>query len=135
MVRKYFGIPEAEDLLPSLAPLLNKAQRLKNKLERYEQVTLRKRIRTDGSEDSIDFDSSEILDADFQAIKEKFYQAVEKIESKGCIVRDLDEGVLDFYAQFEGREVFLCWRQGEKRITHWHEADEGYAGRKRILEL
>jgi len=28
--------------------------------------------------------------------------------------------------------VFLCWRLGEDRISHWHEIDTGFSGRQPI---
>jgi hypothetical protein len=34
----------------------------------------------------------------------------------------------------EGKTVLLCWKMGEKSITHWHGTDEGFAGRKLIDE-
>jgi hypothetical protein len=34
-----------------------------------------------------------------------------------------------------GEEVILlCWKLGEKGITHWHGTEEGFAGRKPIDE-
>ncbi len=44
----------------------------------------------------------------------------------------LQHGLLDFPASLYGRTVFLCWRRGESEITHWHEVDGGFAGRKPI---
>ncbi len=39
-------------------------------------------------------------------------------------------GLVDFLHLRDGREVNLCWRYGEERITHWHGLNEGYASRK-----
>ena len=30
----------------------------------------------------------------------------------------------------EGREVYLCWIDGEDEIGFWHELEAGYAGRQ-----
>jgi hypothetical protein len=133
MAKRYFSINEAEDLLPSLSPLLTRAQALKDELDVKEQVAVRQRIMTDGSEESIDFD--DVYDCDANGTKEEFYATVEKIEAMGAIIRDLDQGLIDFYTEFEGRDVFLSWRHGERKIRFWHEEGEGGAGRKRILEL
>ncbi|MFZ1930789.1 MAG: DUF2203 family protein [Candidatus Sulfotelmatobacter sp.] len=43
-------------------------------------------------------------------------------------------GLLDFPCEVEGRTVLLCWKMGEKSITHWHGQEEGFAGRKLIDE-
>jgi hypothetical protein len=49
-------------------------------------------------------------------------------------VKDLDIGLLDFPCEVEGRTLLLCWKLGEKGITHWHSTTEGFAGRKPIDE-
>lgn len=46
------------------------------------------------------------------------------------LIKDLQRGLVDFPALRDGREVFLCWEQGEERVAHWHELDAGYAGRE-----
>ena len=45
----------------------------------------------------------------------------------------LREGLVDFIGRHEGRDVYLCWKLGEERITHWHELNAGFAGRKPVL--
>ena len=45
----------------------------------------------------------------------------------GGVTKDLGLGLVDFLHLRDGREVNLCWRYGEERITHWHGLDEGYA--------
>jgi hypothetical protein len=54
----------------------------------------------------------------------------EKLESREVIVRDLDQGIVDFPALVAGHEVYLCWRLGESEITHWHGLESGFAGRR-----
>lgn len=44
-------------------------------------------------------------------------------------VQDLDRGLVDFPALLDGREVFLCWEEGEEAVEYWHELDSGFAGR------
>jgi hypothetical protein len=58
--------------------------------------------------------------------------SVERVNDLGCLVKDLELGLVDFYAMQEGEPVFLCWQFGEPAVTHWHGVDEGYAGRKPI---
>jgi hypothetical protein len=56
--------------------------------------------------------------------------ALEKIESTGCVVKDLEVGLLDFPSIIGNEEVYLCWRLGEDRIRFYHGLEEGFAGRK-----
>lgn len=59
-------------------------------------------------------------------------EAVEAIQQIGCLVKDLDVGLIDFPTLFCGKEVYLCWKLGEAGILFWHGVDEGFRGRKRI---
>lgn len=55
-----------------------------------------------------------------------------RIQGQGIVVKDLNRGLIDFPHLKDGREVYLCWELGEEDIQFWHEADEGYAGRRKI---
>jgi len=48
------------------------------------------------------------------------------------VVRDVGRGLVDFPALREGREVYLCWEDGEDEVSHWHELDGGYGGRRKL---
>jgi hypothetical protein len=48
------------------------------------------------------------------------------------VVRDVSRGLVDFPAVRDGREVYLCWEDGEDEVSHWHEVDGGYGGRRKL---
>jgi hypothetical protein len=58
--------------------------------------------------------------------------AIEQVQELGCMVKDLDTGLVDFPTLFRGVEVLLCWKLGEPAIGYWHGMDEGFRGRKAI---
>jgi hypothetical protein len=58
--------------------------------------------------------------------------AVERINTLGCLVKDVETGLVDFYAVVDDAPAFLCWQFGERAVTHWHPLDEGFAARKPI---
>jgi hypothetical protein len=58
--------------------------------------------------------------------------AATELDAMEVIVRDLERGLVDFPALRDGREVYLCWQEGEGEITHWHEIDAGFAGREEL---
>ena len=60
--------------------------------------------------------------------------AVHEIDAIGVQVKDLDIGLLDFPCTVQGETILLCWKLGEKKITHWHGTDEGFSGRKPVDE-
>ena len=56
--------------------------------------------------------------------------AANELDAMEVIVRDLDRGLVDFPSLRDGREVYLCWEEGEDEIAYWHELDEGFGGRQ-----
>jgi hypothetical protein len=57
-------------------------------------------------------------------------RALGELQAMEIVLRDLDRGLVDFPAMREGREVYLCWEEGEDEIGYWHDADSGYGGRE-----
>ena len=60
---------------------------------------------------------------------------VEELSEIGCELKDYQVGLIDFVGRHDGRDVYLCWKLGEERITHWHELDSGFAGRQSVNKL
>jgi hypothetical protein len=58
--------------------------------------------------------------------------AVVAFDERGIVLRDLDRGLVDFPAIRDGREVYLCWVDGEEDIGYWHELDAGHGGREAL---
>src|SRR3989454_12626279 len=56
--------------------------------------------------------------------------ALERIQATGCVVKDLEVGLLDFPALIDNEEVYRCWRLGVERILLSHRADDGFGGRE-----
>lgn len=52
------------------------------------------------------------------------------LQELGVVVKDLEQGLCDFYALAGDRLVFLCWRLDEPEVAHWHTLEGGFAGRK-----
>ena len=52
------------------------------------------------------------------------------LQANEIVLRDLERGLIDFPALREGREVFLCWEEGEDEVAFWHDLDTGYGGRQ-----
>lgn len=55
---------------------------------------------------------------------------MEEFQRREIQIKDVDRGLIDFPAIVGGREVFLCWEEGEEDIEFWHDLDSGYAGRE-----
>ncbi len=48
----------------------------------------------------------------------------------GCEIKDIEQGLVDFPSERQGRTVYLCWKLGEDRIEYWHELSAGFGGRQ-----
>jgi hypothetical protein len=55
---------------------------------------------------------------------------VEGLASQGIVLRDPEEGLIDFPGKVDGQDVFLCWRLGEDRVGYWHTPQSGFSGRR-----
>lgn len=135
MADRSFTFDEAQSLLPVLESLLRTAIDGRKLIEAVdaELQDLAHRVFLSGG-----LLVNIIQVARRKAEREKTIQRVKdalaEIDATGVQVKDLDIGLLDFPCQVEGRTVLLCWKLGEKGITHWHDTSEGFAGRKPIDE-
>lgn len=59
---------------------------------------------------------------------------ISAIQDAGCLVKSVEDGLVDFPHLKDGREVYLCWRYGEDDIKYWHEVEAGFAGRKPLAD-
>lgn len=66
----------------------------------------------------------------FGELKSEIVRLIHRIESFGCIVKDIDLGTVDFPSSRDGEAIYLCWKAGEAQIEHWHLLDEGFQNRK-----
>ena len=135
MSDRTFTLSEAQALLPVLESLLRAAMEGKEVAEEVEGElsSLQNRIFLTGG---LKVDILQILKrkAEGEKAAQRARDAVAEISATGVQVKDLDIGLLDFPCQVDGEIILLCWKSGEKEITHWHSTQEGFAGRKPIDE-
>jgi hypothetical protein len=56
--------------------------------------------------------------------------ALVELQEGEIVLRDLERGLVDFPSLRDGREMYLCWEEGEQEIGFWHDLEAGYAGRR-----
>ncbi len=126
MNKRHFTLEEAENLLPEIGVKLRRLIRVSKAIQLLNNIEI-------SYEDEIQFISNEINSRkNTHKLYYEFYELLEDILNYGAIVKDLNFGLVDFYSLYKGREIFLCWQLGEKRISYWHEAHSGYDDRKPI---
>ncbi len=132
---KLFTLREAQALVPKLEQLLRTAVKAKGDAENVDEELqgLAARITMSGG---MEIDPAGVAEMKirkmgaFQALQ----QCVDEIQETGCLIKDLEEGLLDFPAMLGNREVYLCWKLGETQIEYWHSIEDGFSGRKRIQQ-
>ncbi len=129
----YFTLQEAEALLPRLESLLQQAVDARLELEDWETelTEIAAQITMSGGMEIDPLRVSEVRSKHKRGAVH-VERLVDEIEDTGCVVKDLETGLVDFPARIGDQEVYLCWKLGEMSIDHWHGVNEGFSGRKPI---
>lgn len=130
---KLFTLTEAERTRRELEPTLIEAIDCRRKVAELDEDLSRvaNRIMLMGGI-TLPYEKTAKVRFERDHLAEAVRVALERIEATGCVVKDLDVGLLDFPSLINNEEVYLCWRLGEDRIRFWHRQNEGFAGRKPI---
>jgi hypothetical protein len=133
MADRTFTLDEAQSLLAILESLLRTAINAKKIVDEgdAEQQALQHRVFLNGGM-FLDIVPLARRKAERAKAEQRAKDALAEIDSIGVQVKDLNIGLLDFPCEVEGQIILLCWKLGEKSITHWHGMQEGFAGRKPI---
>ncbi len=130
MPPRYFTPEQANEALEDIRPLTEELVEHRRALVELQerQVSLTERIAGNGGnmEPHELAEVQEHLDEEVAGIA----RCVARIHETGALVKDLDEGLVDFPAQREGEDVLLCWRLGEDEVGFWHGLEDGFSGRK-----
>jgi hypothetical protein len=130
---KRFTLAEAERLIPDIEKLLRRAIAAKEEYAEAESAIqeFSERIMMMGG---ITVDRQVAIDARDRRenAAAALRSSIEGVQEFGCVVKDLDIGLIDFPTLFRGVEVYLCWKLEEPAIAFWHGTDEGFRGRKAI---
>jgi hypothetical protein len=130
---KRFTLAEAQRLIPRVDGLLRDAIAVKSEYDEAEAAiqSFTERVMMMGG---MDVDRGVALDARNRrdSAAGRLRAAIQQVQDIGCVVKDLDTGLIDFPTLFRGVEVYMCWKLGEPAIEFWHGVEEGFRGRKAI---
>jgi len=130
---KRFTFEEAQSLIPRVDALLREAITMKSEYEEAERAiqAFTQRVMLMGGIIVNPDHASEMRNRRESAARQ-LRSAIEQVQELGCVVKDLDTGLVDFPTLFRGVEVLMCWKLGESSIEFWHGMEEGFRGRKPI---
>jgi hypothetical protein len=127
MNARFFTIAEARALLPQVKLLMAQAQAARAALIRLRPdlvPALQKAAMNGGSKET-----GAVL-----PLYKQLEAGLKGIQGLGIVIKDVDQGLVDFLGRRDGREIYLCWRHGEDDIAFWHELNGGFGGRRPIDE-
>jgi hypothetical protein len=122
---RYFTLEEANALLSHIRPLMGQLMKRRARL-----VRARPEVEAVLEDLQRNFGGAAVSQATQEMIM--IEKLAGKIRAYGCVLKDLNAGLVDFLAERDGREVYLCWRYGEPEIQYYHELHTGFAGRQRL---
>jgi hypothetical protein len=120
--KRHYSLEEATEALPLVVELVERMRRARSRLTDAEaRAALSDATPTNGGGNP------------GRTVSEGFLELRETLiglQAMDVVLRDLEAGLIDFPALRDGREVYLCWQEGEDEIAFWHEVDAGFAGRR-----
>jgi len=132
---KLFTVAEATQLLDRVRPLVEQLQHRQRSL-----LELARRL--DGHREKLSAGNGYPVQKLQRSVAEltgrqrrmaqQFEAALARLEELGGVLKDLDQGLVDFYSLREGELVFLCWRLGESQVGFWHSLETGFASRQPV---
>ena len=127
---KLFSLEQANRALPLVRRIVQdivaEHPRWKDLVARYELAAAGARPEWGESQEQM------TLRREIESVAGRINGYLDELSAVGCLLKGFEDGLVDFYGYQEGRLVFLCWRLGEDQVAHWHDLDEGFAGRKPI---
>lgn len=133
--KRVFTIHEANATLPLVRAIVADVVELARDVTERRQRLLAlapagRRRSADPYQEELDL-AEEELEGDSRRLAEY----VEELRQLGVEAKSVTEGLVDFPAVFEGRDVWWCWKLGEPEVAFWHEADAGFWERQPLAAM
>jgi hypothetical protein len=85
-----------------------------------------------GARDHPDHGLNGRLEAEWRNLTRRLDEAIGALRAEGIEVKQLESGLVDFYAMVDGQIVLLCWRTDEAEVGFYHTLEAGYPGRRPV---
>lgn len=135
---RLFSLEEANALIPQLEAMLVEAKRAHERVHQSQaHVQDLEIVWGEAVKDPSCKDHGEYLTrvADLRAKRLALHTEMNRFRELGVEVKDVDTGLLDFYALNGDKLVYLCWKKGEAKIEAWHTLQGGFSGRRPLPDF
>jgi hypothetical protein len=127
---RHFTLREAEKVLPDVDKRMRAVRDLKEKVQTKIAGWQDALAAAHGDPASLPAADEALVKGQINFLVSQINEQLDAVVKLGGLPKDLDLGLIDFPTRLNGRECYLCWKVGEKRIDYWHGLNEGYQGRK-----
>jgi hypothetical protein len=130
--QRVFTISEVNALIPDLSDLVGNQLREQSEIEHGLAELTRLSGSTPASLEAGTDDRKEVLKLK-RELKERIgrYEAGwARVQTMGGVIKDPQTGLVDFYGRVGEKLVWLCWRYGEESLSHYHDLESGFSGRR-----
>ena len=135
---KIFTLEQANRLIPQVKAVLSKLRQQRDQLHNLENalaIVELEGLQADGTPSPLARTVALEKSSRIEKQMDGFKLLLEELDAIGCQLKDLDEGLVDFFTIHQGQLVYLCWKDGEEAIRYWHRMEDGFAGRRPVTEL
>ena len=122
---KYFTTDEADALIPELEKIFEAVAGLTAQAEMKAAGLRRRQEKAEDEPAAVAIERSQL-----QFLAQGINEWMQKIVELGALPKGVAPALVDFPSRVEGREAYLCWKLGEKRLSFYHPVDEGFSTRK-----
>jgi len=129
-IKKFFTVQEANSTLPLVRAIVEDITELARELTDWHDRL--SRCRGEAGLSPAHQEEVEHSRTEFDRRQGQMAEYETELEQLGVLLKDYFLGLIDFPGLLHGRKVFLCWKLGEKEVTHWHEIQAGFAGRQKL---
>jgi len=126
-----FSVEEASRVANEIRPELMRLARVRRELVQLERrMDVLSLAVAGASPENPDVTDLERVVARRDQLGSELRLGIEAIHRRGCLLKDVEKGLVDFYALSGDRLIFLCWHIGETEVAHWHPLEGGFATRQ-----
>ena len=126
-----FSVQQANRLAHEITPKVEELVRLRGEITGLErEMAIMPLVLAGATRDNADAAGARQLVARRTELSGRLRGVLKAVQDRGCFVKDLDRGVVDFYALMGDRLIFLCWHLGEAEVSHWHSLEGGFTSRQ-----
>jgi len=133
---KFFTVEEANALIGFLE---NSLERIRRNRQRYlwllEEIAILKLIVECGADES-NTDSVDLEEKthELKTVEAEIDKARGSVRDAGCILKDEEKGLVDFFSIQSNTVVYLSWKRGEDMVKFWRSIRDADSNVRRPLE-